>query len=80
MPVRKARTAPRKPSLHPEGLRKEAQTLRRTALKAIDAGMQQDFEDMAIDRELLAQALEELEKDPPRDEKADEKSASKNRR
>lgn len=70
MPVRKARPAPRKPSLRPEGLRKEAQTLRRTALKAIDLGTQQDLEDMAIDRELLAQAIEELEKDPPKDEKS----------
>lgn len=68
MPVRKAGTAPRKPLLRPEGLRKEAQTLRRTALKAIDPGTQQDFEDMAIDRDLLAQAIEELEKDPPKDD------------
>ena len=38
------------------------------ALKAIDPGTQQDFEDMALDRELLAQAIDEFENEPPKHE------------
>jgi hypothetical protein len=77
MPVRKRATAKR-PALRPERLRREANRLRGSALKAINAGTRQDFEDMAEARETVARAIEELEAekadaDKAEDDKPDQK-------
>lgn len=78
MPVRK-RAPAKRPALRPEPLRREASRLRGTALKAIDAGTKQDFEDMADARETLARAIEEMEADPARTDKAEDEKPSDKR-
>lgn len=72
MPLRK-HAAAKRPGLRPEPLRREARRLRGTALKAIDAGTRQDFEDMAEARETLAHAIEELEAEQAEAENAGDK-------
>jgi hypothetical protein len=64
MPTQKRKAAKRQPALRPDRLSQEARTLRQTAIRAIDPGTQQDFEDMAERRERLARAIEELEATP----------------
>ena len=58
----------KRPPLRPEGLNKEAETLRRFARRARDPGTRQDFEDMAERRARVARAVEALVSDPPADE------------
>jgi hypothetical protein len=67
--------AGKRPPLRPEGLNKEAETLRRFARRARDPGTRQDFEDMAERRARVAQAVEALVSDPPADEVAPTETA-----
>lgn len=68
MTIHRHPPAGKRPALRPEGLNKEAETLRRFARRARDPGTRQDFEDMAERRARVALAVEALVYDPPADE------------
>lgn len=77
MPIGKRATTKRRAALRPETLAQEAKTWHRAASQARDPGSKQEFEEMAVDRELVAAALEELERDPPEDSDGDKRPKSR---
>jgi hypothetical protein len=70
MSTRNSEPKPSRFSLKKDSLKKEAETLRQTAKRARDPETRQEFEAMAERREILVQAIDELEADPPAEETA----------